>query len=57
MAVNSQFGGIAGLRFHMAKLGGRKVASDKQGFDNEVNGRFALGTEEGGRYELTVRWD
>jgi alpha-L-fucosidase 2 len=57
VAVQSQFGGKVRLRIDVAELGGSRIVSDEQGFDDEDDGRFALNTEEGGKYEFTVSWD
>jgi alpha-L-fucosidase 2 len=57
VAVHSQFGGKVRFRFDVAELGGGRVASDDQGFDDEDDGKFALSTEEDVKYEFTVSWD
>jgi alpha-L-fucosidase 2 len=57
VAVHSQFGGKVRFRFDVAELGGSRIVSDEQGFDDEDDGRFALSTEEDGKYEFTVSWD
>jgi hypothetical protein len=41
----------------VAELGGGKVVSDYEGFDDEEDGEFELSTEEGEDYEFTVSWD
>jgi alpha-L-fucosidase 2 len=57
VAVKSQFGGKVRFRFDVAELGGGKVVSDYEGFDDEEDGEFELSTEEGEDYEFTVSWD
>ena len=57
MAVHSQFGGKVRFRFDVAELGGSRIVSDEQDFEDEDDGRFALSTEKDGKYEFTVSWD
>ena len=57
VAVHSQFGGKVRFRFDVAELGGSRIVSDEQDFEDEDDGRFALSTEKDGKYEFTVSWD